>query len=366
MKVLVNVPNLEKTGGVAAYFSGMRRFLTDEVEYFTIGGPTSQEKPLALCRLLSDYRRFLITLGNNHPDVIHLNPSFRLKALLRDAVFLAFGKARRCKVLVFFHGWDHKLQRQIRKRWLWLFRMFYFLADGLIVLSRQFREDLLAMGFTGPIHCETTHVPDDAFDGVPSAALRRRNAEERFNILFLSRVEKEKGIFETLEAYARLRERYRQVSLTVAGDGTALVQVRQTAIRRRLSDVAFPGFVRGIQKENTFRGANCYLLPTYAEGMPLSVLEAMAYGLPVVTRPVGGIRDFFCDGEMGFLTESLDPAILAEKLEKLVLNPHLGRTMGVRNRAFAREHFAASQVAKRILSIYGGLESPAASTMAGR
>ena len=86
--------------------------------------------------------------------------------------------------------------------------------------------------------------------------------------------------------------------------------------------------------------------------MPTSVLEAMAYGLPVVTRPVGGLKDFFEDGKMGYITESLAPSVFAEAVEKLIREPETCRRMGRYNREFAHEHFAASRVAERIKRIY--------------
>jgi glycosyltransferase involved in cell wall biosynthesis len=86
--------------------------------------------------------------------------------------------------------------------------------------------------------------------------------------------------------------------------------------------------------------------------MATSVLEAMSYGLPVITRPVGGIADFFQDGTMGFLTESCDPAVLAALTERLIVDPTLRLHIGAFNRRYAREHFAASVVAQRIQRIY--------------
>jgi len=86
--------------------------------------------------------------------------------------------------------------------------------------------------------------------------------------------------------------------------------------------------------------------------MPISVLEAMAFGLPVVTRPVGGIRDFFEDGKMGFVTDSRDPQIFAGLLEALILNPVQAFNMSTFNRSYAEEHFSAGKVSSRISHIY--------------
>ena len=78
----------------------------------------------------------------------------------------------------------------------------------------------------------------------------------------------------------------------------------------------------------------------------------MAYGLPVVTRPVGGIKDFFEEGKMGSLAASVDPADIAEAVENILTNSELRRKIGKYNREYAARNFKASNVASRLLAIY--------------
>ncbi len=81
-------------------------------------------------------------------------------------------------------------------------------------------------------------------------------------------------------------------------------------------------------------------------------MEAMAFGLPVITRPVGGLNDFFEDGKMGFIVETLEPRAFADALEKLIEQPETCNKMGRHNREYTRGRFAASHVAKRIYRIH--------------
>ena len=81
--------------------------------------------------------------------------------------------------------------------------------------------------------------------------------------------------------------------------------------------------------------------------MATSVLEAMAMGLIVVSRPVGGVVDFFENGKMGYLLESLDPQDYADTIDKIIVNRALAKQMAENNYKYANEHFLASKVAKK-------------------
>ncbi len=354
MKVLINTPELNRNGGVSSYFRTLRLHLPSTVMYFTIAARTSDEGVWKrFQRLVSDYFSFFCLLRRDEFDVIHLNPSLGTTALIRDGLFLLVAKALGKKAVVFIHGWDVACESRIRRRWLWLFRSVYFRADAFIVLAEEFRDKLVEMGCGRPIFCETTNVEDAVFDIVGPTEEGPGSVNRGFNILYLSRVEKNKGIFETLDAFAIVKKKHAQVSLTVAGDGGALGEAREYVARKGLKDVSFLGYVRGDEKDRAFRQASCYLFPTsHGEGMPTSVLEALACGLPVVTRPVGGLRDFFEDGTMGYMLASLEPVAFADALELLIKQPETCEKMRRHNREFARERFAASEVAMRIIRVY--------------
>ena len=93
--------------------------------------------------------------------------------------------------------------------------------------------------------------------------------------------------------------------------------------------------------------ADLYILPTYQEGMATSVLEAMAFGLPVLSRPVGGVRDFWKNKDMGFLMESLDSHDYAQQIEQLIGDSSLVEHISTFNRQYARDHFLASKVTEK-------------------
>jgi len=350
-RVLVTAPSLSKTGGVAQYLSSLRPHLEEDVHFFTVGARSEDESFLgAGWRLVGDYWRFVRTLWREPYDMVHLNPSLGSKALLRDGVLLLISKAFHKPVVVFIHGWDEACERMLRKRFLSLFQRTYDRADAFIVLASQFRERLRTLGYHRTVFVEGAPI-DDAIlndqDRKPSHTGRRQ-----FKILFLSRIEIAKGIYEALDSYRIVKRDFPFATLTVAGDGSELEGVKAYAAELKLADVSFTGNLEGARKRDAFKNADAFLFPSHTEGLPISVIEAMAYGLPVVTRRVGGLGDFFESGQMGFMTESYDPEDFAALLGRLIGDPELRTRISSFNRTYARKHFTATQVVARLEHIY--------------
>jgi glycosyltransferase involved in cell wall biosynthesis len=274
------------------------------------------------------------------------------KALIRDGIFLLIAKWFQKTVIVFNRGWNLDFEQILRRRWLWLFRWVYFRADAFIVLGSEFREKLIKMGYSKPIYLETTTVDDTYFLDITAPVSDRHHISDPFNILFLTRVERYKGIYEALNAYQKLKEDFAQARFIIAGDGSELAGVRDYVERHGLKDVEFTGFLQGCCKKKVFDRSHCYLFPSYSEGMPTSVLEAMACGLPIVTRPVGGIKDFFEDEKMGYIVNSFEPSFFTDALVRLIEEPETCVKMGKYNREYAAKRFTASHVAKRLERIY--------------
>lgn len=347
--------SVNQFGGVVNYFSKISAYINDtsrfRAKHFEVGNRKGSKflslSGGRLISLLYDYAGFAATVRRIKPSLVHINPSLNLKAMARDVVFLVISRLLNVKVLVFWRGWDVSAERLIDKYFAGLFRNVFNLADGFCVLSERGRKRLSKWGINKPIYLETTAVEDELL------SIGSRTDYSRMNILFLSRIERSKGVYEAVDAFGILNEKYDNLHLFIAGDGSELNRLTDYIRTKGIKNVDILGYVRGAEKFRLFARSHVYVFPSYhGEGMPNSVLEAMAAGLPVVTRPVGGIRDFFRDGVMGFVTESKDPVEFAKLIEKLVTNRELIARMGGYNREYARERFAASKVAKRLMKVY--------------
>lgn len=356
MKVLINVPDLTCPGGVSKYFQTVNGKFTIPVEYLTIGSRFNNKSfPHQWWRMLSDYFYFLKKIINEKFEVIHLNPSLGLKAVLRDSIFLLLAKSSRSKVIIFWHGWNDTFYDQINKRALttFLFKRIFFRSDAFIVLANDVREKLINLGYKKSIFVETTLFDEkDISPEISHILLDQKIAKENINILFLSTVSKNKGIYETIQGYEIIKENFNNVSLQIAGDGSELENIKSLVHKNKIRDVTFSGYLLGKQKIKALLDADIYVFPSYSEGMPISVLEAMASGLPIITTKVGGIKDFFINGKMGFSIGAGNAQDIAESLKILINNKKLRREISLYNYHYARSRFLASQVLSRLESIY--------------
>jgi glycosyltransferase involved in cell wall biosynthesis len=259
--------------------------------------------------------------------------------------------------VVFFHGWDKNYVRHLRRFQRHALGWSLSLADAVLVLAKEFQRDLLEFGVRSDVFVETTVVDDGLFDELGQAPLAR-SSRSSVTLLFLGRVEREKGVFEAVDAYALATKSCASLRLLVAGDGHALEPLRDYIRRLGLEGITLLGHVGGNEKTRVLSEGDIYILPTrHAEGMPITVLEAMAAGMPVITRPVGGIADFFEDGVMGSLLEDCSPATIARHVERLARDRGLRARMGVFNRDYASRRFLASQAARRLEDLYASFLS---------
>lgn len=116
--------------------------------------------------------------------------------------------------------------------------------------------------------------------------------------------------------------------------------------------VIFAGWVKGKQKQELLQNARILLLPSRREGMPMSILEAMAYGEAVVSTRVGGIPEAMEEGGSGFLIEPDDEHSLYRTIRRLLDDRRLAERMGRRGREIVKEKFDLEQIHRQLYALY--------------
>lgn len=362
-------------GGICNYYNAIGKHLTSNVHYSDIGQAHSYyEKPRLFTRLVSNSRFLRLALDCLslaakivwiRPHIVHLNPGMDFKtrrSLRRDAVNLLIAKAFCRKTLVFWRGWDNDACGKPHFPTgdnSWLHRV-YKRADYHIVLSSRFKEDLLRWGFSESISLETTVASDEVLCGTPP----KKKADDRIRLLFLSRIEIAKGVYELVEAYRCLKKNDPRFTLTIAGDGPELAPLKEYCSESKLHDIDFTGYVSGEKKTSIYQNADLFCFFSYTEGMPNAVLEAMAMGLPIVSSEAGGLRDILEDNTTGIVLKKdeeaddkqrFPPELIANRILDLTKRENMLERISQHNRSYAKERFAADRVASRIEKIYDEL-----------
>ncbi|MHA1832206.1 MAG: glycosyltransferase family 4 protein [Candidatus Helarchaeota archaeon] len=355
MKILIVVPDIRKLGGIEQYYSKLKNKFTIAVEYFTIGERLNKNsnKYQRYFRLINDYFRFIKVLKKEKYDIIHINPSLDFIMFFREGIFSILAKIYKKRTIIFFRGWYTSFEQFLGKYGIWIFKIFYGNANTYVVLANEFKEKLQAWGCTQPIYREVTIIEDEELKEIDiQKYIDERLQFRKKRILFLARITKGKGIYETIDAVCILNKKYRNLELVIAGNGNELNAVMSYAKEINIDNVIYTGNVRGITRKMLLKTACIFCMPTYSEGMPNSIVEAMSYGLPIITRPVGGIIDFFKNGEHGFSSFSKDPQTYANFIEILLNDEQLYRRISLSNYKYAISNFLASEAAKRLERIY--------------
>lgn len=343
LRVLINTPSFRNPGGVANHYKGLQMHWNMDILHNTIG---SRAAVPGVFLLPFDVLKFTYKCIINKPNLVVLNPSLLNKSLLREAVYLNISSFLGIKTIVFFHGWKEEQADIITKNPKW-FVANYQKAAAFIVLATSFKTQLLNWGISKPIKLTTTKVDNTLLNNF-NIETKKYNK----NLLFLARVEIEKGILITIDAYKIVKKQFPEATLTIVGDGNAMAKAKLLVLEYKLEDVVFKGNIHGKALAEAFLQSDLYLLPTVREGMPTSVLEAMTFGLPVISRPTGGLVDFFENDTMGYLIESFDAKEYAAACIQIFSDTTNLKTIGAYNHSYAKKHFMASKVAQNLETLF--------------
>jgi glycosyltransferase involved in cell wall biosynthesis len=355
MKIILTLPSLQDPGGVAGFYRSVLPRLTEkgvEVSTLEIG---STRGAFGLFHPVRDQIELSARIRREGADLVHVNPSLDARSFFRDGLFVRQALNRGMPVVVFFHGWKLPFEATVDRRLQGFFRATFGGASVILCLSEGVARKLRAWGARAPVRVTATAIPDDLVAGF---SLQRKQRQARTagpaRILFLARLERAKGIIEALQAVSLLTMQGLDVTLDVAGSGGAEDEARSLAsvLPGLEGRVRFHGYVQGEQKKALLEKSHLYCFPSHTEGMPLSILEAFAFGLPVVTRCVGGIGEFFQNGVMGYAAQSADPGEIAGLLKKVLTDQGLMQRMSRHNHEWAMARCMASASADRLLEAY--------------
>jgi glycosyltransferase involved in cell wall biosynthesis len=285
-----------------------------EVVHFQVGSEGRDEGALGrFMRLLLSPFFLAATIVFRHVSIVHLNTSLNPRAYWRDLAYLAVSKMLGARVVYQVHGGELPQRFLAKSRALTAFlRWSLERPDAVIVLAqceleayRDFVPEQNVFALPNGIDCR----PFGAIPTVQSAP------DQPLRLVYIGRIAREKGLYETLQGIRLAHELGVDARLVVAGSGAEEPRLRRYAQALGIAPrVCFVGPVFGSDKVKLLAGADAMVLPSYSEGLPYALLEAMAAGVPVIATPVGAIPDVVTDGIHGFLVPARDGKSIAESL----------------------------------------------------
>ncbi len=283
------------------------------------------------------------------PEILHIH-SFQSST--SDLLFvLDWARARRIPVV--YH--EHQTPEGCLELWE-DFRREINKSAVVLAVSQKSAQALMSLcGVTRPIQVVNPLLQDPAraityFMPAPIAG-----REREISITAIARLDEVKGLEYLLEAIAQVVKKHPEIRLRVYGDGPLrqqlIIRSRQLGLE---GETIFAGvFKRREELVTIMAHTDIFVISSLNEGQPVSLIEAMAYGVPIVSTAVGGIPELITDGVNGLLCVPKDPHCLAEKIFTLIEDQDLRVRLGIAaRRSFEQGQFTPEAITRQFISIY--------------
>lgn len=309
-------------------------------------------RDLSLVREFRTLSELSSVLKAERPDIFHLNSS---KAGILGSLAGRLTGTRR--IIFTAHGWPHREPRPLIMRTLiWLASWAtVFLADRVIAVSACDRK-------TAPVFLSRRKICMIR-NGITSFSLMERSAAraalaaqlpvDAFWFLMNAELHPNKGIDIALRAFSQISSSHPAARLVVAGAGQEGKRLKELVRAHELSDkVVFCGFVPDAR--SYLSAADCYLMPSRKEGLPMALLEAGMASLPVIASDTGGIPEVIADGETGWLIPTGNVSALAAAMREAITNPTLRTALGTALHRRIQSEFSEDRMYAETKTLYAG------------
>ena len=322
--------SLEQNGGIAT----VEKLILENISKIKIQHVTSHDEGTITHRIRvfsKAVSQLAFLLFRGEVDLVHIHLSDG-GSLLRKALVASMVRWFHRPVIVHAHGAEFhttyfRLPHGLQK----LLGIVFQQCSSFIVLSNTWKEFYMSQLGLKEKQMVVLPNPTKLPLEVPD-----RSQSPLVQFVFLGRVGARKGTFDLIEAFSKLPvETQTRAQLLIAGDGD-LVQAKKLAAQLEISDrVTFLGWIGAQQRETLLSEADVFVLPSYNEGLPMALLEAMGWGLPTIVTPVGGIPEVIQSEQNGLLIEAGDVTRLTEAMQTLVDYPQRRLELGKAARATA-------------------------------
>lgn len=350
MQIIMLGASLQQNGGIAT----VENLIIEHIHpHIKIQHITSHEEGSIIHRIYvfcSAIYTFLCQMCSQKIDAIHIHISDG-GSLIRKAILVVlswpFGKP----IIMHAHGAEfhityQKLPHVLKKVFSWIFRR----CQGFIVLSENWENYYIQN--LGLNKKQVFVLPNPT--ELPTQIPHRENSTPVI-LVFCGRVGERKGAFDLITAFAQLSEQQKKsAQLILAGDGE-IEKAQQLAAQFNIAEqVTFLGWINSQERDKILSQADVFILPSYNEGLPMAILEAMGWGLPIIATPVGGIPELVINNQNGLIVTPGNIQELSEAIALLIKDEQLRLSLGTVARKNV-EPYDINNYCCRLVDIYRSL-----------
>ena len=287
---------------------------------------------------LLDLCRLFIALIKFQPSIVYIPVSKYYQGFIRDSLYILLSSFFRTKIIGHLHGGYFTLNKGnfVKKN---LTNYILKKIDILIVLGEKIKRRLKTQ-----IPIESYFVIYNGINPILSESSSPYEIQQdNFNMIFIGNLKKSKGLFDILKAFSLIQEKTDHIELLIAGEWASnkdkKIIINYIAENKLEKFIKFWGLVTKDRKIEFFRKGDVLVHPTYYDGQPIVILEAMSAGLPIITTDVGSIAETVIHQENGFIIPEGRPDLIAEKVLLLYENRTLYMDMSCMSKRLFNARF---------------------------
>jgi glycosyltransferase involved in cell wall biosynthesis len=289
-----------------------------------------------------------ILINEKSIKIVHINMPLGSIGIVRDSLLVIIAVCFRKKVILHFHGGNYNLNKKIPFI-LKIFLNVSILLSQKIITQGKKEQEFFIEHFNIGIG-NIIFIPNSV--KTPTSFLVKSQGLPK--ILYLGRIDKNKGLKEITLALEQLKNKI-DFQFIIAGDGPDKDDFIGDCQRRIPDNYNYLGIISGKKKEMILDETNIFLMPSYYEGLPYALLEAMAYKLIPIVTPVGSIPEIVEDGKNGFLVPVYNYKAIINSIIELDANPKKFEEMSQNAYETIKSDYSLSNYINKINAVYSNL-----------
>ncbi len=288
-----------------------------------------------ICMVKAILQIIFILLYDHKIRIVHIHTA-SYNSFRRSSIFVRISKRLGRKVVLHIHGGGFKEYYALKSAFV---DNVFSKCDSLAVLSASWKEFF-----------DSIVTPDKVYV-VPNIIENPQNVEVakdgKVHFLFLGQICQAKGIFDLVETLSEHKIEFAgKLILDVGGGMHEEERLKCYVSTHNLGDIIrLHGWVSGNDKIRLLNLADVFILPSYVEGVPISIIEAEAYGMPILSTPVGGIPEVVKDGENGFLFVPGNRSDMKTAIDSVISDADLRSKMGEKSRIMVKDNMPENVIA---------------------